>query len=74
MHTLLDRYFLAHPRSVNESYPEHAGIALRVSARLLGASLAAAVHAVFPRLFETTASRAIKALHGEIAARAKGTG
>lgn len=69
MSAMLDRWFLAHPRSVNESYPEHAAIALRVAARMMGAALAAMVHGVFPCLFETTASRTIKALHNEIAAR-----
>jgi hypothetical protein len=69
MSAMLDRWFLAHPRSVNESYPEHAAIALRVAARMMGAGLAAMVHGVFPCLFETTASRTIKTLHNEIAAR-----
>jgi hypothetical protein len=69
MYALLDRCFLAHPRSVNESYPEHAAIAFRVAARMMGAGLAAMVHGVFPCLFQTTASRTIKALHNEIAAR-----
>jgi hypothetical protein len=69
MHAMLDRWFLAHPRSVDESYPRHAAIALRVAARLIGAGLAAMVHGILPCLFETTASRAIKALHNEIAAR-----
>jgi hypothetical protein len=71
MQNLIDRYFLAHPRSVNETYAEHAGVAFRVALRLLGAGLAAAVHAVLPFLFVTTASRTIRALHGEIVARSK---
>jgi hypothetical protein len=69
MRAMLDRYFLAHPRSVNENYLEHAGVALRVSGRLFGAALAAFVHALIPCLFVTTASSTIKTLQGEIAAR-----
>jgi hypothetical protein len=71
MRTMFDRYLLAHPRSVNESYLEHAGVALRVSMRLFGASLAAFVHALLPCLFEKTASSAINTLHDEITARSK---
>jgi len=71
MRDTLDRCFLAHPRSVNETYVEHAGVAFRVAGRLFGASFAAAVHAIFPFLFVTTASTAIKTLHDEIAARSK---
>jgi hypothetical protein len=71
MRDTLDRWFLAHPRSVNETYLQHAGIALRVAGRLFGASFAAAVHAIFPFLFVTTASTTIKTLHDEIAARSK---
>lgn len=69
MRAALDRYFLAHPRSVNESYLEHAGVALRASMVLFGAALAAFVHAFVPGLFVTTASSTIKTLHDEITAR-----
>jgi Family of unknown function (DUF6356) len=69
MRAMLDRYFLAHPRSVNESYLAHAGAALRISMRLFGAALAAFVHALVPCLFKTTASSTIKELHGQVASR-----
>lgn len=69
MRTTLDRYFLSHPRAVDESYLEHAGVAFRFSVRLLGAGLAALVHAVIPCLFERTASSMIKTMHSEIASR-----
>jgi hypothetical protein len=65
----LDRLFVAHPRSVDESYFEHMRFALSFSVRLLGAGLAALVHAFVPCLFETTASRMIKAMHARIANR-----
>lgn len=73
MRTTLDRYFLSHPRAVDESYLEHAGVAFRFGARLLGAGLAALVHAVIPCLFERTASSMIKTMHSEIASRSTPT-
>lgn len=73
MRTTLARYFLSHPRAVDESYLEHAGVAFRFSARLLGAGLAALVHAVIPCLFERTASSMIKTMHSEIASRSTPT-
>lgn len=54
---MIDRIFLSHPRTVEESYFEHAAFAARFSGRLLLAAGAAAVHAVIPCLFEKTASR-----------------
>jgi hypothetical protein len=69
MRAMLDRYFVAHPRSVNESYFEHAGAALRFALRLFGAGVAALMHALIPCLFEKTASSMIQAMHDEIAAR-----
>jgi hypothetical protein len=69
MRPSLDRLFLAHPRSVDESYFEHMRFALSFSVRLLGAGLAALVHAFVPCLFETTASRMIKSMHARIVNR-----
>jgi hypothetical protein len=66
---VLDRLFLAHPRTVNESYLEHCGFAFRIGSRLLLAGAAALVHAVVPCLCETTASRIILALNAGIVAR-----
>lgn len=69
MRSALDRLFLAHPRTVEESYFEHMRFAIGFSARLIGAGLAALVHAFIPCLFETTASRMIKAMHARIVSR-----
>ena len=66
---ILDRLFLAHPRTVNESYLEHCTFAFRIGSRLLLAGSAALVHAVVPCLCETTASRIILALNAGIVAR-----
>lgn len=71
MRATLDRYFLSHPRSVNESYLQHAGAAFGISLRLFGASLAALVHALVPCAFVTTASSTIKTLNAEVMARTK---
>jgi hypothetical protein len=69
MRTTLDRLFVAHPRAVNEDYFAHFGVALRFALLLLGAGLAALVHALIPALFETTASSIIKKLNAEMTAR-----
>jgi len=68
---MLERWFLSHPRSVNESYLEHQGRAIKFSLSLLGAGLACFVHALVPALFERTASRAIEKLHGEVVTHRK---
>ena len=66
---ILDRLFLAHPRTVDESYLEHCAFAFRIGSRLLMAGSAALVHAIVPYLCETTASRIILAMNADIVAR-----
>ncbi len=66
---VLQKLFLAHPKAIGESYFEHQRMALTVCFALLGAALAALVHALIPALCERTASRTILALHQRIAAR-----
>lgn len=70
MHATLHRLFLSHPQTVDESYGEHFLFALGFATRLLGAGLAALVHALIPCLFEKTASRMICEMHDRIARRA----
>ncbi len=60
---MLTHLFLAHPRSVDESYAEHAVFAGRFGFRLLAASAAAFVHALLPCCFEKTASRMVAELY-----------
>ena len=55
--------FTKHPKSVDETYFEHMKCAFKFFYTLLGLSLAALVHAVFPFLFVTTASKGIKKLN-----------
>lgn len=55
--------FTAHPESVGQTYGEHFRFALAFGTRMTLAGVAAAVHAVFPFLFETTASRELEELN-----------
>jgi hypothetical protein len=55
--------FTKHPKSVNETYFEHMKCAFKFFYTLLGLSIAALVHAIFPFLFVTTASRGVKKLN-----------
>lgn len=63
---MFDRLFLAHPRSVGESYVHHAATALSFGARLFAAALACVAHAAVPALFPRTASAIIAELHGRM--------
>ncbi|MEQ1863872.1 MAG: DUF6356 family protein [Micropepsaceae bacterium] len=65
---MFDRLFLAHPRSVGETYVEHATMATSFAARLFVAACACFMHALVPALFPRTASRIIAALHGRMIA------
>jgi hypothetical protein len=63
---MFGRLFLDHPRSVNESYFEHLLFAGGFALRLLGAGLAALIHALIPCLFEKTAGNMIVRMHSKI--------
>lgn len=65
----LSRLFTAHPDAVGESYLEHLAFALKFSARLFRAGLAALAHSLVPCVCETTASQAILDMNDEIRAR-----
>ncbi len=69
MQATLHRLFLSHPETVDETYGEHFWFALGFALRLIGAGLAALVHAIIPCLFETTASRMIREMHERIVNR-----
>nr|WP_315462529.1 DUF6356 family protein [uncultured Sphingomonas sp.] len=60
---MLDRLFLAHPRTVQESYGEHLVVASSFGLTMIAAGMACMVHALVPGLFERTGSRAIQHLH-----------
>ena len=55
--------FTAHPSSVGETYVAHGRFALAFAMRMLLGGLAATVHAGFPFLFVTTASRVLDDLN-----------
>jgi hypothetical protein len=58
-----DEVFLAHPRSVGESYAQHLAAALRFAALLGLAAAACFVHALVPALFTRSASRRVAELN-----------
>jgi hypothetical protein len=62
-HAMLTRLFLSHPAAVEESYLQHAAFASKFAGALFLAALAAFVHAIFPFMFEKTASKIIARLY-----------
>jgi len=60
---MIDRVFLSHPASVDESYGEHLRFAAGFSFKLFAAAGAALVHALIPCLFEKTASKIVAGLY-----------
>ncbi|WP_334192073.1 DUF6356 family protein [Pararhodobacter sp.] len=68
---MIQRLFLDHPASVDETYLEHARFAGSFAVWLVLAGLAAAVHAVLPFAFEHTASGILRRLHQRIESRSR---
>ena len=66
---MFTRIFLSHPRSVDENYAQHAVFAGGFALRLLGAGMAALVHAIIPCLFEKTAGQMINEMHSRLHGR-----
>ena len=60
---MLNRIFLEHPTSVNESYSEHFQVAAGFGLSLLIAAGVCLVHAILPCLFASTGSKMIDDLH-----------
>ena len=69
---MLDRWFLAHPRSVDETYLAHQRAAWGFSASLLKAAAACFIHGLVPALFESTGSRSIAELHDRMTTKRRG--
>jgi hypothetical protein len=63
------RWFLDHPRSVNETYFQHMAVAARVGGMMIAGGLAALVHAVVPEWHKHTGSRMIRRLNAELQGR-----
>ncbi len=66
---MFGRLFLDHPRSVDESYLEHLLFAGGFALRLVGAGMAALIHALIPCLFEKTASNMIAKMYAKTEGR-----
>jgi hypothetical protein len=66
---MIHRIFLAHPRSVGESYPEHAATAARFGATMMIGGAACLIHALVPALFPRSASDRVKRLYAQMVAR-----
>lgn len=62
----LERVFVDHPRSVDESYLQHFRFAAGFAIALFSAGAAAAVHAVIPCMCERTASLKVRELYRRI--------
>ncbi len=62
----LTELFTDHPKSVNETYMEHMHMSSSFGGWLLLAAACAFLHAIFPFLFEKTASGIIGKLYGRM--------
>ncbi|WP_295313243.1 DUF6356 family protein [Roseobacter sp.] len=60
---MIQRIFLDHPATVNESFFQHFLFALRFAGTLFLAAMAALVHAFIPCLCQKTASRIVAQLY-----------
>jgi hypothetical protein len=69
MTSLVDRLFLAHPRSAGQGYLEHLRFAWSVATTLACGAVAAFLHGIFPFVLKTTAGDRIRALHAQLHAR-----
>ena len=62
---MINKVFLDHPHSVDESYFEHMAFAGKFALTLFVAAFCALVHAIIPAAFEKTASRIIAQLYAK---------
>ena len=60
---MLSKIFLDHPRSVDETYFQHMGMAFGFGAKMVCAGFACLLHGLFPFLFVTTGKQCIETLH-----------
>ena len=56
---MLGRLFIDHPRALGLTWLGHAAGAVRIGCKLIGAGLAALVHAAIPGVFTDTAGRIV---------------
>ncbi|MFM9977737.1 MAG: DUF6356 family protein [Sphingomonadaceae bacterium] len=60
---MIDRIFLAHPRTVGETYAEHFRVASGFGAAMIVGGTKAFIHAIFPNLYPTAGSDTVRKLH-----------
>jgi len=60
---MLDRLFIDHPRTVDESYGEHLRAASGFGFAMILGGIACLVHAIVPGMFVQTGSNIIRGLH-----------
>ena len=60
---MFKRLFVDHPKSVDENYVEHFGVASRFGFEMIWGGIKALVHAVIPGLCITSGSDTVKRLH-----------
>jgi hypothetical protein len=70
---LFHRLFLDHPHSLGMSWAGHGIGALKIGGELVGAGLAALVHAAVPGWFTQTAGRTVSRIYDHIQARKAGS-
>ena len=66
---MIAKLFTDHPRSIGETYGEHARTAFSFGCRMTVGGLACMVHAIIPGLFVKNASRTVVQLDAEMRGR-----
>jgi hypothetical protein len=66
---VMRRLFTEHPRSLGMSWAQHGAGAVKIGAELIGAGLAAMVHAAVPGWFTQTAGKTVTRIYDHIQAR-----
>lgn len=69
---IVRRLFTEHPHSLGMTWAEHGAGAMKISAELMGASLAALVHAAVPGWFTQTAGKTVTRIYDHIQSRRAG--
>jgi hypothetical protein len=65
----VDRLFTEHPRALGMTWASHAGGAVKIGFELLGAGIAAMVHAAVPGWFTDTAGKTVTRIYDHIQSR-----
>ena len=69
---VVERLFVEHPRSLGMSWASHGIGAVKIGGELVGAGLAALVHAAVPGWFTETAGRTVTRIYDHIQQRKAG--